>query len=104
MNLEGYEDGDWNDEQLSLHDRWILTKLNETASGIRRNLERYELGEAAHLIYDFIWNYFCDWYVELSKNALYKGSEEERLQSQRVLVYVLSRGLELLHPFMPFYY
>ena len=102
MNLEGYEDGDWNDEQLSLHDRWILTKLNETASGIRRNLERYELGEAAHLIYDFIWNYFCDWYVELSKNALYKGSEEERLQSQRVLVYVLSRGLELLHPFMPF--
>ncbi|MEE0776577.1 MAG: valine--tRNA ligase [Bacillota bacterium] len=102
MNLEEYQDGPWDDDKLSIHDRWILTKLNEAADGLRSNLERYEMGEAAHIIYDFIWNNFCDWFVELSKNSLYKGSDEERLQSQRVMVYVLSRALELLHPFMPF--
>ena len=102
MNLAEYQDGPWDDDKLSIHDRWILTKLNEAADGLRSNLERYEMGEAAHIIYDFIWNNFCDWFVELSKNSLYKGSDEERLQSQRVMVYVLSRALELLHPFMPF--
>ena len=102
MNLEGYEDGAWNDEELSLHDRWILARLNETAEATRTNLDRYELGEAARGIYEFIWDDFCDWYVELSKNALYKGTDKERLHTQRVLVYVLRSALELLHPFMPF--
>ena len=102
MNLEGYEDGAWNDEELSLHDRWILARLNETAEATRTNLDRYELGEAARGIYEFIWDDFCDWYVELSKNALYKGTDKERLHTQRVLVYVLRNALELLHPFMPF--
>ena len=102
MNLDGYEDGAWNDEELSLHDRWILARLNETAEATRTNLDRYELGEAARGIYEFIWDDFCDWYVELSKNALYKGSDKERLHTQRVLVYVLRSALELLHPFMPF--
>ena len=102
MNLDGYEDGAWNDEELSLHDRWILARLNETAEATRTNLDRYELGEAARGIYEFIWDDFCDWYVELSKNALYKGTDKERLHTQRVLVYVLRSALELLHPFMPF--
>lgn len=102
MNLEGYEDGQWDDSKLTLHDRWILTRLQETAAATRSNLDRYELGEAARGIYEFIWDDFCDWYVELSKQALYKGSEEERLQTQRVISYVLRSALELLHPFMPF--
>lgn len=102
MNLKGYEDGGWNETELTLHDRWILSKLNDAAVAARENLDRYELGEAARSIYEFIWDDFCDWYVELSKNALYKGSTEERLQTQRVLVYVLTSALQLLHPFMPF--
>jgi valyl-tRNA synthetase len=102
MNLEGYEEGIWDDEKLTLHDRWILSKLNDAAVAVRENLDRFELGEAARSIYEFIWDDFCDWYVELSKNALYKGSPEERLQTQRVLVYVLTSALQLLHPFMPF--
>ena len=102
MNLEGYAEGDWERGALALHDRWILAKLNDTAVAVRTNLDRYELGEAARNIYEFIWDNFCDWYVELSKNALYKGSAEERLQAQRILVFVLSSALKLLHPFMPF--
>lgn len=102
MNLEGYEDGAWDDDALTLHDRWILSRLNQTAAATRLNLDRYELGEAARGIYEFIWDDFCDWYVELSKNALYKGTDAERLHSQRVIVYVLRSALELLHPFMPF--
>ncbi|MBQ6811197.1 MAG: class I tRNA ligase family protein, partial [Firmicutes bacterium] len=102
MNLEGYEDGEWDPAKLTLHDRWILDRLNETAAATRANLDKYELGEAARGIYEFIWDDFCDWYVELSKNALYKGTEEERLQTQRVIAYVLRSALELLHPFTPF--
>ncbi len=102
MNLEGYAEGAWNSEELALHDRWILTKLNDTAAAVRENLDRYELGEAAHSIYEFIWDDFCDWYLELSKNPLYKGSEQARRQTQRILVYVLTNALQLLHPFMPF--
>ena len=102
MNLEGYEAGRWNDDELALHDRWILDKLARVAADARRNLDRFELGEAAHAVYEFIWDDFCDWYVELSKAALYRGTPAERLHSQRVLVYVLRSALELLHPFMPF--
>ncbi len=102
MNLEGYEDGDFDRAELSLCDRWILTRLNEAAAAIRSDLDRYELGEAARRVYEFIWDDFCDWYVELSKNTLYKGTPAERLRTQRVLVYVLRSALELLHPFMPF--
>ncbi|MEG2638534.1 MAG: valine--tRNA ligase [Clostridiales bacterium] len=102
MNLEGMEEGDWDKEKLAIHDRWILSKLNKVAASTRENLDKYEMGEASHGIYEFIWDDFCDWYVELSKNSLYKASAQERLQSQRILVYVLSRALELLHPFMPY--
>lgn len=102
MNLEGYEGKAWDDEKLALHDRWILSKLNDVIASTRDNIEKYEMGEASHGIYEFIWNDFCDWYVELSKNALYKGSEDERRQTQGILVHVLSRALELLHPFMPY--
>ncbi len=102
MNLEGYEEGTWRKEDLAIHDSWILAKLNKVIAATRANLDKYEMGEASRGIYEFIWDDFCDWYVELSKNALYKGSAEERSQTQRILVYVLSRSLELLHPFMPF--
>lgn len=102
MNLEGYEDGAWQKEDLTIDDRWILAKLNQVIAGTRGNLDKYEMGEASRGIYEFFWDDFCDWYIELAKNRLYKGSADERLRTQRVLVYVLSRGLELLHPFMPF--
>ncbi|MDO4541780.1 MAG: valine--tRNA ligase [Bacillota bacterium] len=102
MNLEGYEEGSWDHSKLAIHDRWILAKLNEVIASTRTNLDKYEMGEASRGIYEFIWDDFCDWYLELSKNSLYKGTPRERLLTQRVLVHVLSRSLELLHPFMPF--
>jgi valyl-tRNA synthetase len=88
-------------------DKWILHRYNETIGKVDRLLEDYELGEAARLVYEFIWNDFCDWYVELSKYYLY-GSEEEKVtdvdrrRTRSVLAFVLDGMMRLLHPFMPF--
>ncbi|MBQ4382076.1 MAG: class I tRNA ligase family protein, partial [Oscillospiraceae bacterium] len=79
-------------------DKWILSKLNRLAKEVTENLDSYELGVAAQKIYDFIWDSFCDWYIELSKARLSAGDEDV----QRVLLYVLTDILKLLHPFMPF--
>jgi len=86
-------------EDLELEDKWILSKLNSLAGEINDNLDKYELGIAAAKIYDFIWDTFCDWYIELTKPRL-QGEGAEK--TQRVLLYVLKDILTLLHPFMPF--
>lgn len=90
-------------ERLELADRWILSRLNHTVRQVTNYLERYELGEAARELYDFIWSEFCDWYIELVKPRLYgKVTPESRATAQQVLWYTLSEILRLLHPFMPF--
>ena len=85
-------------EKLELPDKWILSKLNSLAAEVNENIDRYELGVAAQKIYDFIWDSFCDWYIELTKPRLQAGDEDV----QRVLLYTLTEILKLLHPFMPF--
>ncbi len=87
----------------TLADRWILSRYARTAAGVTENLEKFELGEAARMIYEFIWSELCDWYIELAKARLYdKENERPRRTAQYVLGYVLERTLRLLHPFMPF--
>ncbi len=89
-------------EKLELEDKWILSKLNSLAGEVCENLDRYELGIAASKIYDFIWDSFCDWYIELTKPRLQSGGAEAGESAQRVLLYTLTETLKLLHPFMPF--
>ncbi|SHE52708.1 valyl-tRNA synthetase [Desulforamulus putei DSM 12395] len=87
----------------TLADRWILSRLQSAVSQVTDYLERYELGEAARVLYEFIWSEFCDWYIELAKPRLFgKTTPEDRVTAQQVLVQVLRETLELLHPFMPF--
>ena len=86
---------------LTAPDKWILTQLNNAVREITDNIDKYELGIAVSKIYDFIWDVFCDWYIELAKPKLQAGGEEAAATRQ-VLVYVLTRALALLHPFMPF--
>ena len=90
------------DDKLALQDKWILGKLNQTIKKVRDNLDSYELGIALGEIYDFVWDVFCDWYIELSKNTLSAKGTEANLASQNVIAYVLENILKLLHPFMPF--
>ena len=85
-------------EKLELPDKWVLSKLNTLIGEVNDNFDRFELGIAAQKIYDFIWDTFCDWYIELTKPRLSEGDEN----AQRVLLYVLTDILKLLHPFMPF--
>lgn len=102
MNLTDYQPGSQKLE-LTLADRWILSRYNKTVQEVTDNLEKYELGEAARAIYDFIWSEFCDWYIELAKPRLYgKETPESKYTAQHVLQLVLSNTLKLLHPFMPF--
>ena len=89
-------------EQLEIGDKWILSKLNTLISEVTENLERYELGIAVQKIYDFLWDTYCDWYIELTKARLYGENAESKETAIRVLVYVLDQTLRLLHPFMPF--
>ncbi len=90
------------EDKLGLQDKWILGKLNALIKRVRDNLDAYELGIALGEIYDFIWDVFCDWYIELSKTTLSAKGTEANLVSQNVIVYVLENILKLLHPFMPF--
>ena len=89
-------------EQLEIADKWVLSKLNTLISEVTENLERYELGIAVQKIYDFLWDTYCDWYIELTKARLYGENAESKETAIRVLVYVLDQTLRLLHPFMPF--
>ncbi|MBE6754225.1 MAG: valine--tRNA ligase, partial [Ruminococcaceae bacterium] len=88
-------------EKLELEDMWILTELNRIVAEVTENLEKFEMGIAIQKIYDFIWDYYCDWYIELAKIRLNKGGEEAA-SVRAVLLYCLTTQLKLLHPFMPF--
>ena len=102
MNIEGKEVPNEIPANLALADRWILGEFNELVAEVTDNLEKFELGVAAQKLYDFIWDVFCDWYIELAKITM-QGEDEAAAQSTRqVLVYVLTETLKLLHPFMPF--
>ena len=85
-------------------DKWILSKYNDTVKAVTENLDRYELGTALSNLYEFLWDYLCDWYIELVKPRLFENNPDpaDRLDAQRTLSYVLSGTLQLLHPFMPF--
>jgi len=89
-------------EKLETEDKWILSKLNDTVKEVCDNMDSYELGVAAGKIYDFIWDSYCDWYIELTKPRLNGDDEESKIAAQKVLLYVLTEILKLLHPFMPF--
>lgn len=90
-------------EWLTLPDQWILTRLQKVTAEVDRLLERYDLGAAASTIYDFLWNEYCDWFIEFSKPRLYQQENAlERRIAQAILARVLRQTLELLHPFMPF--
>jgi valyl-tRNA synthetase len=89
-------------EKLEVEDKWILSKLNAVVRDVTANMEAYELGVAAQKVYDFIWDTYCDWYIELTKARLNGEDEAAKEQAQQVLCYVLTQILKLLHPFMPF--
>ena len=86
---------------LAIEDKWVLTKLGECIKSVRANLDKYELGVALSAIYDFVWDIYCDWYIELTKPAMAQGGEKKAV-SENTLAYVLREILKLLHPFMPF--
>jgi len=89
-------------EKLEIEDKWILSKLNDLVKEVCENMDSYELGVAAGKIYDFIWDSYCDWYIELTKPRLNGEDEQGKLGAQKVLLYVLAEILKLVHPFMPF--
>ena len=101
MNIDDYDVKNELPEKLEAEDKWIISTLNTYTKEIRENLDKFELGIAVQKLYDFIWDCFCDWYIELAKSRL--QSEGESAQNARqVLVWVLTKILLLLHPFMPF--
>ena len=106
MNLPEEEDAELltlpAEEELAKEDKWVLSRLNETAKTVNASLANYELGVALSTIYDFTWDILCDWYIELCKSRLYDKESEGAKVARRVLVYVLSATLKLLHPYMPF--
>ena len=102
MNLTVEETGLPDAANLEIEDKWVLTKLNTLIKEVTENMDAYELGVASAKVYDFIWDTYCDWYIELTKARLYGENEKSKLAAQKVLVYVLDQFLRLLHPFMPF--
>ena len=103
MNLEKAEVPETVDPaELSTASRWILHKVNALATEVTENMDKYELGIAVQKVYDFIWDEFCDWYIEMMKPVLYNGTDEEKGKALWTLRTVLSNALKLLHPFMPF--
>ena len=103
MNLpEDFVPGLPDTAALDMSDKWVLTKLGQTAAAMTDNLDHYELGLAAAKINAFIWDVYCDWFIEIAKPRLNSGDAVQADTARRVLVYVLSEALKLLHPFMPF--
>ena len=96
------KNGKYNNEFLKIEDKWILNKLDELIKTVTQNINDYDLGIALDNIYNFIWNEFCDWYIEIAKSRLYSDNLEEKTQVCFVLNEVLKDSLKLLHPFMPF--
>ena len=101
MNLDENETAAHIPEDLALEDKWILSLLNDLARDVTNNLENFELGMAVQKLYDFSWDVFCDWYIEIAKIRLQAGGEGAKT-ARAVLVYVFTDILKLLHPFMPF--
>ncbi|MCH5583960.1 valine--tRNA ligase [Shimazuella sp. AN120528] len=103
MNLDdfGVDDMDLTGE-LNTADKWILTRLQETISEVTRQLDSYHYNEAGRILYEFVWDEFCDWYIEFAKLSLYGDDEKAKLTTRSVLCYTLDNILKLLHPFMPF--
>lgn len=103
MNMDGLKFEEINlDGKKSVADAWILTRLNETIEQVTRLSDRYEFGEVGRALYNFIWDDFCDWYIEMAKLPLNGEDEEAKKMTRSVLAYVLDNTMRLLHPFMPF--
>ena len=102
MNLGEDEPAPHIPENLATEDKWILSQFNSLVKAVTNSLENYELGIAVQNLYDFIWDVFCDWYIEIAKIRLNGDNEEGKKTAKAVLVYVMSNTLKLLHPFMPF--
>ena len=100
-NLEDYDEN-YNIEKLCLEDKWILSKVNKLAKEMSTNIDNFDLGVATQKIYDFIWNEFCDWYIEIVKTRLYDKNCKTRKEAQFTLNTVLQNSLKMLHPIMPF--
>ena len=96
-----YEDIDFSGEK-SVADKWILTRLNETIESVTKLADKYEFGEVGRVLYNFIWDDFCDWYIEMAKLPLYGEDEQAKHTTRSILAYVLDNTMRLLHPFMPF--
>lgn len=103
MNVEGITAADVQLEGTkSIVDRWILTRLNETIERVTELTERFEYGEAGRHLYNFMWDDFCDWYIEMSKEILYGEEGAQKQMTKSILIHVLDQSLRLLHPIMPF--
>ena len=102
MNTQNVKLKEMGSFRLTPSDKWILSKLNNTVKESTKCMEKYDLGLACSSIYDFVWNDFCDWYIELSKAALYGDNADKKANTVTVLNYVLDKILKLLHPFVPF--
>lgn len=103
MNLGDFKVDDLSLEgEQSVADRWILSRLSDTIQSVTAHIEKYDFGEAGRKLYTFIWDDFCDWYIEMAKLSLYGEDETAKQMTKSVLVYVLDHTLRLLHPFMPF--
>ncbi|MCQ2484236.1 MAG: valine--tRNA ligase [Clostridia bacterium] len=102
MNLGEDEKAPHIPEDLALEDKWILSLFNKLSKEVTDNLEKFELGIAVSKLYDFIWDVFCDWYIEISKIRLNSDDEKAKQTARDMLVYIMSNTLKLLHPFMPF--
>lgn len=102
MNIEKADVKQVDLEKLTMADRWILSKVNTLAKDMTENLDKFELGIAASKVYDFIWEEFCDWYIEMVKPRLYNDTDETKAAAIWTLKTVLIRALKLLHPYMPF--
>ena len=101
MNIDGHDVKNELPDTLTTEDKWIVSTLNTVTKEVTENLEKYELGIAVQKLYDFIWDCFCDWYIELTKSRLQKNDDSAQ-NARQVLVWVLDQALRLLHPFMPF--
>ena len=104
MNLDGFELHTPSKDELHAADKWILSKVNTLAKDATENMDKFELGIAVQKVYDFIWDEFCDWYIELAKYRMYHADEDAKAANATLwtLKTVLANGLKLLHPFMPF--
>ncbi|MBQ6718237.1 MAG: valine--tRNA ligase [Clostridia bacterium] len=102
MNLENDEVLPLNTADFALEDKWIISKYNTLVRDVTENLDRFELGMAVQKLYDFIWDVFCDWYIEICKSRLNGEDEKAKNTARSVLTYVFTNTLTLLHPFMPF--